>query len=90
MSQKSNFSKRVDPCFWLKKCNFFHYFFSLKIRLEVRFNNVLDREKREIVLSNFVEKNETSFDYKNGMFQSPQNRIFLKGLQSNQVKRSRR
>ena len=50
---------------------FFHYLFSLKIRLEVRFNNVVDREKREIVLSNFVEKNETSFDYKNGMFQSP-------------------
>ena len=53
-----------------KKMQFFHYLFSLKIRLEVRFNNVLDREKREIVLSNFVEKNETSFDYKNGMFQS--------------------
>ena len=53
-----------------KKMEFCHHLFSLKIRLEVRFNNVLDREKREIVLSNFVEKNETSFDYKNGMFQS--------------------
>ena len=70
--KKSIFFKRVDPCFWLKKCNFFHYLFSLKIRLEVRFNNFLDRKKKlEIVLCNFVEKNETSFEYKNGMFQSP-------------------
>ena len=29
----------------VKKCNFFPYLFSLKIRLEVRFNNVLDRKK---------------------------------------------
>ena len=43
--KKSIFFKRVDPRFWLKKCNFFHYLFSLKIRLEVRFNNVLDRKK---------------------------------------------
>ena len=43
--KKSIFLKRVDPCFWLKKCNFFHYLFLLKIRLEVRFNNVLDRKK---------------------------------------------
>ena len=43
--KKSIFFKRVDPCFWSKKCNFFHYLFLLKIRLEVRFNNVLDRKK---------------------------------------------
>ena len=29
----------------VKKCNFFHYLFSLKIRLEIRFNNILDRKE---------------------------------------------
>ena len=43
---------------------FFHYLFSLKIRLEVRFNNVLDREKREILLSNFLEKMKPLFTIK--------------------------
>ena len=33
----------------------------------------------EITLSNFEEKKETFFGLKNGIFQSPQNRIFLKG-----------
>ena len=56
----------------VKRMQFFSlFFFALKIRLEVRFNSVLHRNKLEIVLTNFVEKNETSFDYKNGMFQSP-------------------
>ena len=50
-----------------QKCNFFHYLFSLKIRLEVRFNNVVDRKQ------NF-------FDYKDKIFQSPKNCIFREGL----------
>ena len=29
----------------VKKCDIFHYLFSLKIRLEARFNNVLERKK---------------------------------------------
>ena len=29
----------------VKKCNFFLYLFSLKIRLEIMFNNVLDRKE---------------------------------------------
>ena len=29
----------------VKKCNFFHYFVWAKIRLETRFNNVLDRKE---------------------------------------------
>ena len=45
---------------------FFHYFFLTKIRLEIRFNNVLDRK-------------ETFFDYKK-KFQSLKNFIFPKGL----------
>ena len=82
----------------VKKCNFFHYLFSLKIRLELRVNNVLDGKKTiktkffivsklapmlllkkvplsfnlfsvksrlETVLTEFVDKNETFFDYKN-------------------------
>ena len=27
------------------KCHFFHFLFSLKIRLEIRYNNFLDREE---------------------------------------------
>ena len=42
-SQKSHFFKGVNPCFW-SKTNFFLYLFSLKIRLEIMFNNVLDRK----------------------------------------------
>ena len=37
------------------KCQFFHFLFSLKIRLEIKYNNVLDRK-------------ETFFDYKNKFF----------------------
>ena len=51
----------------LKKFQFFLYLFLVKTRLEIRFNNVLDRK-------------ETFFDYKNKIFQSPKNRIFPKGL----------
>ena len=50
----------------VSKCNFFHYLFSTKIRLEIRFNNVLDRK-------------ETFFDYKKN-FQSLKNCIFPKWL----------
>ena len=45
----------------VKKCNFFHFLFSVKMRLEIRFNNVLDRKK-------------SLFDYKVKIFQSPKNR----------------
>ena len=45
MSQKWHFSKGVNPCFWSKNAIFFHYLFSLKIRLELRVNNVLDGKK---------------------------------------------
>ena len=51
----------------VKTCNFFHYLFSPKIRLEIAFNYILDRK------GSFV-------DYKNKMFQSPRNPIFPNGL----------
>ena len=51
----------------VKKCNFFLYLFFLKIRLEIMFNNVLDRK-------------ETFLAIKTSIFQSPKNRIFPKGL----------
>ena len=51
----------------VKKCQFFHYFVWLKIRLEIRLNNVLDRKK-------------TCFDYKRKISISPKNRMFPKGL----------
>ena len=50
----------------VKKCQFLYFLFSLKIRLEMRFNNVLNRK-------------ETFFDYKKNFF-CLKNRIFPKGL----------
>ena len=50
-----------------KKFIFFLYLFLFKIRLEIRFNNVLVRK-------------ETFFDYKNKIFQRSKNSIFPKGL----------
>ena len=44
-TQKSHFFKGVNPCFWQKNCNFFLYLFSFKVRLEIMFNNVLDRKE---------------------------------------------
>ena len=50
------------------KCNDFHYLFSLKIGLEIRFNNVMNRK-------------ETFLNYKNKIFTTSQkNGIFPKGL----------
>ena len=51
----------------VKKMPFFHYLFSLKISLEARFNNVLDRK-------------ETCFDYIKKNFQRLKKRIFPRGL----------
>ena len=50
----------------LKNANFFLIFFSVKIRLETRFNNVLDRK-------------ETFFDHKNNIFQVPKMAFFQRG-----------
>ena len=51
----------------VKKCQIFLYLVLVKTRLEIRFNNLLDRK-------------ETFFEYKNKIFQSPKNRIFPKGV----------
>ena len=51
----------------VKKCNDFHYLFSLKIGLEIRFNNIMNRK-------------ETFFDYKNKNFSASQKWHFRKGL----------
>ena len=51
----------------VKKCQFFHYFVWLRIRLEIRQNNVLDTK-------------EPFFDYKRKISESPRNRISPKGL----------
>ena len=51
----------------VKKCQFSLILVLVKIRLEIRFNNVLDRK-------------ETFFEYKNQIFQSSKNHIFPKGL----------
>ena len=51
----------------VKKCSFFLELFSVKIRLEIMFNNVIDGK-------------ETFFGEKTSIFQSPKNRIFPKGV----------
>ena len=55
-SQKSQVVKGVNPCFWLKNANSFFYLLLVKTRVEIRFNNVLDRK-------------ETFFEYKNKIFE---------------------
>ena len=56
-TEKKNFFLSVKATFLLllKKFQFFFYLFLVKTRLEIRFNNVLDRK-------------ETFFDYKNKIF----------------------
>ena len=44
-SQKSDFLEGVNPCFWSKNIFFFLELFSVKIRLEIMFNNVLERKE---------------------------------------------
>ena len=51
----------------VKKCNDFHYLFSLKIGLEIRFNNNINRK-------------ETFFEYKNKNFTTSQKWHFSKGV----------
>ena len=51
----------------VKKCNDFHYLFLLKIGLEIRFYNNINRK-------------ETFFEYKNKNFTTSQNDIFPKRL----------
>ena len=51
----------------VKKFNFFLYSFSVKIRLEIRFNNVLGRKKTILAM-------------KNSIFQSPKKLRFSKGV----------
>ena len=51
----------------VKNCNFFLYLFSLKIRLEIMFNNVLDRK-------------ETFFGHKKFSLSKSQKSHFSKGV----------
>ena len=51
----------------VKKCNFFLYLFSIKIRIKIRFNNDLDSK-------------QTFCYYKEKLFHSPINRFFPRGL----------
>ena len=65
-SQKSIFCKGVSPCLQSKNV-FFLFLFSVKIRLQIMFKNVLDRKKPFMVI-------------KTSISQSPKKRIFPKGL----------
>ena len=66
-SQKSHFSKGVNPCFWSKNVVFFLELFSVKIRLEIMFNNVLERK-------------ETFFGHKKSNLSKSQKSHFSKGV----------
>ena len=44
-TQKSHFSKGVNPCFWSKNVVFCLDLFSVKIRLEIMINNVPERKE---------------------------------------------
>ena len=44
-TQKSHFFKGLTHASGKKNCNFFLYLFSFKVRLEIMFNNVLDRKE---------------------------------------------
>ena len=52
----------------VKKCQFFHYLFSVKIKLEIRFKNVLDK------------KQTFFFTIKKKIFKVPKIVFFSKGL----------
>ena len=58
------FPKRNNPCIWRKK--FFLYLDLVKIKLELIFNN-------------FVEKKETFFDYKENLFKFLNIAFFQRG-----------
>ena len=64
--QKMRFFKGVNPCFWSKNTNYLVYLDLVKIRLE-------------IMLSDFREKKQTFFYFKNRIFQSPKKLHFSKG-----------
>ena len=67
LSQKLLFPKGVIPRFGHKMPIFlFMLIILMKIRLE-------------IMLSDFAEKKETCFEYKNRIFQSPKNPLFQRG-----------
>ena len=65
-SKNRSFPKRLTHAFG-KKMLFFHYLFSLKISLEPRFNNVLDRK-------------QTFFDYIKKEFSKSQKTHFSRGV----------
>ena len=66
-SNNRTFSKRLAQCFWSKNAIFFFIFFSIKIRIKIRFINDLDSK-------------QTFCYYKEKLFHSPINRIFPRGL----------
>ena len=48
-----------------QKCQFFHYLFSLRIRVEIRFNNVLDRKEFSDCKNFFLKSQKSHFSTKN-------------------------
>ena len=65
-SQKSHFSKGVIAWFWSKNVLFL-FLFSVKVRLQIMFNNALDRK-------------ETFFGHKNFNISKPSKSLFSKGV----------
>ena len=63
-AQKSHFPKRVNPCFWSKKYQFFLYLISVKTRLVV------------VLLNDFLEKKETFLSTRKNNFSKSRNNAF--------------
>ena len=73
-SQKLHFSKGVNPCFW---SFFFSLLISVKMILQIMFNNVLDRKETFFGRKNFNISKSQKLAIQNLIFQSPKNCIFL-------------
>ena len=67
LSQKSLFPKGLSNAL-VTKCQFFSLMLIILMKIRL-----------EIMLSDFAEKKETCFDYKNRIFQSPKNSLFQSG-----------
>ena len=74
-SQKSHFSNGVNPWFWSKNV-FFLFLFSVKIRLQIMLNDVLDRKETFFGHKNFNLSKSQKSHFSNPCFWS-KNAIFF-------------
>ena len=66
-SQKSHFCKGVNPPFWSKNALFFINLFSVNVRLEIKFNNVVDRKENFFRHKKFSLSKSQKFHFSKGV-----------------------